>query len=146
MYQDIHIDQKTLSEWKKIYISFKLETSLAHISKFDHHEKKNYVVDIKNNNFENELQAFAFNDNQFQNIDFVFCDINENWQEIILFILNELHNILTNFYAAEWFVVQTEPVGLVLSVIPVSVWVSRPWNQTEVVWFGPGFAGSDPVN
>ncbi len=55
-------------------------------------------------------------------------------------------SIIINIYAAEWFVVQTEPVGLVLSVVPVSVWVSRPWNQTEVVWFGSGFAGSDSVN
>ncbi len=44
---------------------------------------------------------FAFNNNQFHNIDFVFCDINKNRQKTILFILNELHNILTNFVDEE---------------------------------------------
>ncbi len=51
-----------------------------------------------------------------------------------------------NLYAAEWFVVQTESVGLVLSVVSISVWVSRPWNQIEVIWSDSGFADSDPVD
>ncbi len=49
-------------------------------------------------------------------------------------------------YAAEWFVIQIESIELILSVISISIWISRPWNQIEVIWFDSDFVDSNSVN
>ncbi len=54
--------------------------------------------------------------------------------------------IVADSYAAEWFVIQIESVELILSVISISVWISRPWKQIEVIWFDSDFVDSNSVN
>jgi hypothetical protein len=81
---------------KKKHISSELEKDLMHISQSNHHERKEYAVNIKINNLKNDLQAFTLNQDDFYNTNSILFDINEDKQDFTIFILNELHDLLQN--------------------------------------------------
>jgi hypothetical protein len=78
LYKDIHINTKLMNEWKKEHISIDLEKNIIHDSETDHHEREEYVLNIKINNLKNEFQTSILSQDDFYNIDSVLFDVNEN--------------------------------------------------------------------
>jgi hypothetical protein len=61
LYKNIHINTKFMNEWKKKHISIDFKKSIIHVSETNHHEREEYVLNIKINNLKNEFQTSMLN-------------------------------------------------------------------------------------
>ncbi len=101
LYKNIHINTKLMNEWKKEHISIDFEKNIIHVSKTNHHECEEYVLNIEINNLKNELQTSMLNQDDFYNINSVLFDVNENKQDSTISIFDDLNNLILNFIQNE---------------------------------------------
>ena len=100
LYRDITINHTAIEGWPDEFVPSEIADNITYLEDPDHHEREGYTVSLQTGNYENDFhaaqdEAFLANDNDPFVTGSVYTDVNGEWMDPNLQLIDALLGVVT---------------------------------------------------